>query len=172
MVAPVVVGIDPSLTATGIALSDGSLITVGGDAKRGDERLLDISCAVGSACHNADLIVIENYVNGSPSAGVSGQVHGVVRLMCLRASVPYAMVPPTTLKKYATGSGAAKKADMRMALYKRTGLDCNDPDQVDAWWLRAAGLQWLGCPVVTLPAVQVKALDAAQWPETPVRGAA
>lgn len=172
MTAPVVIGVDPSISATGIALSDGSLITVGGKADRGDDRLLDIACAIGSACHSADLVVLEDLPTHAHGAGITGMVQGVVRLMCLRASVPYATVPAATLKKYATGTGNAKKPDLRMSLFKRTGYDIPDDNQVDAWFLRAAGLEALGFPVVAMPAAQVKALAVVDWPQVPMRGAA
>ena len=129
---PIVIGVDPSITATGLALSDGSLTTVGGKADRGDERLLDIACAIGSACHNADLVVLEDLPQHARAAGITGLASGVVRLMCLRASVPYVVLPPATLKKFATGRGNADKSDMRMALYQRTGADVRDDNQVDA----------------------------------------
>jgi Holliday junction resolvasome RuvABC endonuclease subunit len=167
-----VIGVDPSITATGVALSDGSLITVGGKSDRGDERLLDIACLIGTSVTRADLVVMEDLPTHAHGAGISGMVQGVVRLMCLRASVPYALVTAATLKKWATGSGNADKSDMRMALYKRTGLDVRDDNQVDAWWLRAAGLECLGQSVVEMPTAQIKALAAVSWPAVAMRSAA
>ena len=168
---PVVVGIDPSISATGLALSDGSLMTVGGKPERGDERLLDIACAVGTAISRADLAVLEDLPQHAHAAGITGLESGVVRLMCLRASVPYVLLPPASLKKYATGRGNATKGDMRMALFQRTGLDVRDDNQCDAIWLRFAGLQKLGAPEVSLPVAQVRALDAVAWPDV-LRGVA
>ena len=70
-----------------------------------------------------------------------------------------------TLKKFATGNGAAKKPDLRMALYRRAGVDVADDNQVDAWWLRQAGLQHLGDPdAVPLPQTHLSALDKVVWP--------
>jgi Holliday junction resolvasome RuvABC endonuclease subunit len=166
-----VIGVDPSISATGLALSDGSLITVGGKADRGDERLLDIACVMGTALTQADLVVMEDLPTHAHGAGITGMVQGVVRLMCLRASVPYVLISPATLKKWATGAGNAGKADMRMALYKRTGMDLRDDNQCDAWWLRAAGLEHLGQPVVDMPAAHVKALSAVTWPTLPAAAA-
>jgi Holliday junction resolvasome RuvABC endonuclease subunit len=162
-----VIGVDPSISATGLALSDGSLITVGGKADRGDERLLDIACLLATAISRADLVVMEDLPTHAHGAGITGMVQGVVRLMCLRASVPYVLIPPATLKKFATGRGNATKPDMRMELFQRTGVDVRDDNQCDAWWLRAAGLQHLGQPVVEMPAAHVKALSAVTWPTLP-----
>ena len=166
-----VIGVDPSITATGVALSDGSLVIVGGKADRGDERLLDIACLIGTVTAQAHLVVLEDLPTHAHGAGITGMAQGVVRLMCLRAGVPYVTLPPAVLKKYATGRGNGTKGDMRMALYQRAGIDERDDNKVDAWWLRAAGMQAYGQPVVTVPAAQARALEAATWPET-LRGAA
>lgn len=162
-----VIGIDPSITATGIADAVGRLSVAGGPAHMGDKRLSAISYAVAAVAGNggADLAVIEFLPAHMSGAGITGMVQGVVRNVLLELDVPYVLVTPSTLKKYATGRGDADKADMRMALYQRAGIDQRNDDMVDAWWLRAAGLQAVGEPLVELPAKQVKALDVVQWPQ-------
>lgn len=164
------IGVDPSLTATGIADVDGRLTVVGGAADLGDGRLCRLYMAVIEICAGGrpDLAVIEDLPKHAMAAGVTGMAQGVVRLALQHAGVPYATVPAATLKKFATGSGGADKPDMRMALYQRTGLDERNADKVDAAWLRAAGLQHLGAPAVQLPAAQVKALDKVNWPSLEV----
>ena len=159
-----VVGIDPSLSATGLAAADGATSTVGGDSRVGDLRLARIADAVATAIAGAHLVVIEDLPTHAKGAGFTGRAQGVVRLALVNAGVPYAAVIPSVLKKFATGSGNASKGDLRMALYKRAGLDLRDDNQVDAWWLRAAGLQRLGQPAVSLPAAQVRVLDGVEWP--------
>ena len=154
-----VVGLDLSTNATGIAEVDGRTWTYGPDG-RGDRRLLGIRGAVGRAIgQGVDLVVIEDAVVRSPAAVELGMVHGVVRSSLLAVGVRYILITPATLKKYATGKGNATKPDMRMALYQRMGIDLRDDNQVDATWLRYAGLQLLGEPVVQLPAAQLAALD-------------
>lgn len=160
-----VVGLDPSLTATGIAAADGALSTVGGDAKVGDRRLARIADAVAAVVAEADLVVLELLPQHMKSAGITGMAQGVIRLALVNAGIPYVSLQPSLLKRFATGSGNAMKTDMRMELYKRTGVDLRDDNQVDAWWLRAAGLQHLGEPAVSLPAAQVAVLDKVNWPE-------
>jgi Holliday junction resolvasome RuvABC endonuclease subunit len=161
-----VIGIDPSITATAIAHTDGTLTVVGGAASLGDRRLSAIHEAITAACIPAwpDLAVMEDLPTHAHGAGVTGMVQGVIRLALLTIGVPYVTVPPATLKKYATGRGGADKADMRMALYQRAGLDERNDNKVDAWWLRAAGLEHLGQPAVKLPAAQVAALGKVAWP--------
>lgn len=55
---------------------------------------------------------------------------------------------------------------MRMALYRRAGLDIRSDDEVDAFWLRQAGLVRQGHPdALALPKVQTAVLDGIAWPE-------
>jgi len=69
------------------------------------------------------------------------------------------------LKRYATGKGNATKADMRMALFQRAGLDVRDDNAVDAWWLRAMALDHYGHPLVAMPQTHRQALEKVAWPE-------
>ena len=165
MSIPPVIGIDPSLTATGIADADGRLHVHGGDAKVGDARLEIIYGAVMDACDARPVLaVIEDLPTHAKGAGFTAQAQGVVRLALRHAGVPYAEVIPSVLKKYADGNGQATKPDMRMALYKRTGADVRSEDQVDAAWLRHMGLDHLGAAEIKLPANQRAALDKVTWP--------
>ena len=163
MSEPVVIGIDASMTATGIAF-DGGALTVSSPRVKGDDRLWAIYKAVYERSVGASLAVIEDLPAHAQSAGITGMAQGVVRLALRRADVPYATVAPATLKKYATGRGNAQKPDMRMALYQRTGLDLRDDNQVDSAWLRFMGLDRLGVPAVKLPAVQRESMRKVAWP--------
>lgn len=178
-----ITGIDLSLTATGVARltindRDHALqldtITSAGtrDATYTDRarRLNDIARAVIAAALPADLVVIEGpaYGSASPSvwdrAGLWWDIVGTLNARAARVAV----VAPTTLKKYATGSGAATKPDMRMALYQRAGRDVRDDNQCDAAFLAYAGADHVGAPVLDLPARNVDALNRADWPDTPI----
>ncbi|OPC85345.1 hypothetical protein B4N89_27350 [Embleya scabrispora] len=168
------------MTATGIAWHDGTTSTTADTATIGDVRLDKISRWVDLAARyhpdmlrhdengddrRAHLAVVEDLPTHAKGAGITGMAQGVVRQALLGAAVPYALVTAAGLKKYATGTGNANKSDMRMALYKRTGLDLRDDNEVDAWWLRAMGLDHLGHPVVELPAAQRAMLDKVTWPQ-------
>lgn len=158
-----VIGIDPSLDATGIARADGALHTVHGD---GDGRLLAIYEAVVSAANHAQLAIVEDLPTHGMGAGKTGMAQGVVRFALRSRGVPYVLVPAATLKKYATGRGNATKPDMRVELLKRVGLDVRDDNQVDAWWLRALGHQLAEDPVLSLPQSHLTGLaklPAAVW---------
>lgn len=170
MTTPLVVGLDLSITATGIAHGHdftGNTFTIGGPSEHGDRRLMTIVDAVQRVARAADLAVLEDLLHATQSAGVTGMVHGAVRLTLQRLGVRYALVPPATLKVFATGSGRADKTAMAIASYKRAALEFRDDNQCDAWWLRAMGLDHLGHPLLKLPADQRAALLRVRWPRRP-----
>lgn len=156
-----VVGLDLSITATGVARTDGSTFTV--KVTVGDARLVDIREAVRHelACQH---VAIEDLPTHAKGAGITGMVHGVIRAYLLSWSIPYALVPPASLKKYATGRGNAGKPEMAVAAFKRAGVEFGDDNQCDAWWLRAMALDHLGSPICAMPANQRAALSAVRWP--------
>jgi Holliday junction resolvasome RuvABC endonuclease subunit len=158
-----VVGLDLSMTATGICEADGTTRTVRFTSDTaGDARLVHIAGTAGVACIGADLVVIEDLPTHAMAAGITGMVHGAVRADLISEGVPYVLITPATLKKYATGRGNAGKPEMAVALFKRFGLELTDDNQVDAFWLRAAGHDLLGQPLVQMPLLQVAALDVVR----------
>ncbi|GII63576.1 hypothetical protein Skr01_36610 [Sphaerisporangium krabiense] len=166
-----VVGLDLSLTATGVADLSAPRHTSRirpGDL-RGTERLRYIYAAVGDQIDGAELVVVEGPSYGSMSGAGHHEAAGLwwlIRYELDLYKLPVAVVPPSVLKKYATGRGNATKADMRVALLQRTGIDLRDDNEVDAWWLAAAGHHHLGELLVELPAAQRAALGSVAWPES------
>jgi Holliday junction resolvasome RuvABC endonuclease subunit len=175
---PRVLGLDLSLTATGIAYPDGTTTTIKTRQKDGDRRLLEIAHAIRWAAGEGQgpmgtdtpptLAVLEDLPKHAMAAGITGMVHGIARAVLLEAGVPYATVVPATLKAYATGKGSGDKTPMAMAAYKRAGVEFVDDNQCDAWWLRAAGLDWLGSPLFDLPKAQRDRLAKVRWPDLEV----
>lgn len=163
-----VLGLDLSLTSTGIALPDGTTQTIATSADDVLEvRLSIIVAALAVASHNAacDVAVIEDLPRNARGAGSTGPVHGAVALWLFQHEIPIARPAAATIKKYATGKGNSAKDAMGIAAMARAGLDFSGrPDECDAWWLRAAALDAYGHPVVTVPAAQRAALGAYEWP--------
>ena len=168
-----VVGLDLSLTATGIAVEDGTCTVK--VRTTGMQRLADVRDIVLDAYQPrferppdfGHLFVIEGYSMGtarqSSHAHGLGELGGVIRLALWEAGVPYVDVPPACLKKYATGKGNANKEAVLIAAVKR-GAEVKDNNEADAWWLRAMGMDALGSPIVTVPALNRTALATVAWP--------
>ena len=171
MTMPTIIGLDLSLTGTGIATPAGERTVRTNAADPIEERLRTIRAAVIGETVVGCITVIEDFVTRSPAASTLGMVHGVVRVALAEVGVPFVLVPPATLKKYVTGKGNAKKPDMRMAVYQRFGLDLPDDNQVDAYGLRAMGLDAYGHPLAQLPALQRESLDKVAWPTVGERAA-
>jgi Holliday junction resolvasome RuvABC endonuclease subunit len=166
-----VLALDLSLTATGVAFHDNDPRTWKTNCT-GAQRLAQYRDMLNDVVtfDTYDIVIIEDLPMGlrNAAAGSLGMLHGVIRVLLHDYDIPVVLVPPASLKKYATGKGNAKKPDMRMALYKRTDLDLADDNQVDAVWLRHMALDHYGEPELDMPASHRAALDKISWP--PVEG--
>ena len=141
------IGVDLSLTATGIASPTDTVVAKSN--RTGVARLYDLSEAVIAASmptmNYLTHVIIEGYSMGAQrgSQGVAqllGELGGVVRFRLWDLGIPFSDVPPSTLKKFATGKGNAGKPDMLDASRKAGYEGSNDNNAVDAWWLRQFGL--------------------------------
>jgi len=166
-----VLGLDLSLTSTGAArfasgpLADGPETFLVRSAKKGVARIDAQAAAIGQAVrdYDPDLVTVEGPGYYSAAQGAywhenAGLWWAVVRGLW-RTRRPYAVVPPSVLKKYATGKGGADKTAMVVAAVRRFGLEEISADEADALWLAAAGLQHYGVPGVRMPAEQAAVLE-------------
>lgn len=167
-----VVGLDPSLRATGLALPDGELLTITTPScstlDDRIERIRHIFGKVGVRARIGALVVIEGPafgMNNKATHELAGLWWSLVVRLAEQGN-QIAVLSPGQLKKFATGRGNAKKPDLRMALYQRAGLDVRSDDEVDAFWLRQAGLVRQGHPdALALPKTHTAVLDGIAWPE-------
>lgn len=187
VMTPRVVGLDLSLSSTGISLPDGHIITHGyslpKDATVAErvarithlrDRILTAVMPAGPDSRRGPfastppLVVIEGFSFGSPQGATeAGGLGWIIRLALHEHSIPFAIVAPATLKKFATGKGNAGKDDMKLAAQSRLGLTftgTGSGDRCDARWLQEMGLHHLGAPTVELPAVNLSALAKVEWP--------
>lgn len=158
-----VTGLDLSMTATGLTASRDAgkpgVWTIKTRAA-GDLRLSEIKTRVLELAAGSDLVLIEGYLNRSMSAGITGMVHGAVRLALYEEGLRYATLPPASLKKFATGKGNASKTEMAVAAFRRgDGIEFTDDNACDSWWLWVAANEFLEQPVVALPKAQREALE-------------
>lgn len=178
---PRIVGLDASLTATGLAPPDGGSVTLS-VRTTGAARLYELTTAIhGWVSGNVDLVAIEGYSYASRNGTHQlGELGGCIRLDLWRAGIPYVEIPPNSLKKYATGRGNASKDEMLAAAIRRLGYEGHDHNQADALWLRemardAYGERWqaahgpgaLNPALPRVPASHRAALTAITWPVLP-----
>lgn len=168
-----IMGLDLSISCTGIAYPDTSVQALKPRGK-GDARLEHTADHVGLAARTsgAELVVIEGL--GGRYLGEASRVipmlHGAVRLELMRSKIPYMLLSPSSLKKFATGNGSADKTGMALAALKRLGREYSTSDECDADWLRIAGRFAYGLGehlgggrLLQMPQVN---LDALRWAGT------
>lgn len=174
----IIIGIDPSLTGTGIARvdTDDRLVaetwTVTSKGKAGDDlatrrrRLRDLIMAIRRAVHVPDLVLIEAPAYSSRTGHMhdrSGLWWLLVDELALMA--PVVEVTAGGVKKYATGKGNAGKDEVLLAVARRyPHVDVRDNNQADALVLAAMGADHAGTPLVELPKVHREALAKVAWP--------
>lgn len=147
-------GIDLSLSATGVAVlaeAGNIFLTIATSPREPiSQRLEKIADAlvVIARGHQPALIVAEAQAFAKFGVAALGEVHGAVKYAFRKAEVQVPVyVAPTTLKKFATGSGKAEKSDIKMAIFERWGVKLTDNNQADAYILaRIAGALHGGLP--------------------------
>lgn len=148
-------GIDQSLNGTAVCIVDNNnllffCVIRTDKTKTVFERTLHVALSISElyASHIPDSINIEGLafaMRGDATRDLAGLLFTIVNVLSLKhPGVVPNLIPPTTLKKFATGSGKAKKENMIAALpdidrqrfidakfKKTTGL----ADLADAYWL-------------------------------------
>lgn len=174
-----VVGIDPSLTSTGVAVlcfSGAPTITLHGrKGKTGEtlvqrgERMQLLVAQVGAAARpdKQTLVVIEAAASGIPGGSVLDR-HGLwwaIVQVLINAGAPVATVISTTRAKWATGKGGADKAAVASAV-SRLLPEVHIPtsDAADALVLALMGAQRLGWRDELDTKYRTEAIAAAMWP--------
>lgn len=160
---PRVLGLDLSLSASGVAYANGHVTTITNeDDLNGMDRIAHIVDTISRAVVAAtELVMIEApvfYPGHMSGARDIAQLNAIMRWDLWVAGVPYMDVKPSTVKKYATGNGNAKKLAVLRSAEKRLGYDGDSYDEADALWLRAVGWAILGVPLLDLPPSHTDAL--------------
>ena len=162
-----IIGLDLSIAGTGICLPDGRAYTLPLPAKYGDLRINMIRDHVSAHLDGVDFAVIEDLPRNAMAAGVTGMVQGPVRAALNDREIPYVLVVPSTLKRFATGDGKADKKAMTAAMVTATGIKPDTHNAADAFWLWAAARDFTGQPVCTIPGERRDRLRVVDW--TPVQ---
>lgn len=168
-------GIDPSLTATGVAmLSDDtdrqlSTITTKPDqplARRLDIIASGITKALSGAGNSDSLVVIERPFDGGkgPSSVKLGMALGAVLLALTEVGLPYltaVLVAPKVRAKYATGTGNAGKEEVQASAIRRLGYPGHNNNEADALWLA-----YIAAEVMHIKGLLAEPVGG--WPRLPV----
>jgi hypothetical protein len=168
-----VAGLDISLTGTGIATLGGTT-RVPTKGHRRDSvlerhaRMRHITNTVLEQVGTVDLACVEGPVGYATPGGSTWDRGGLWwRIVggLLERDIPVAVISPTARAKYATGSGASRKAAVLEAAQRRYGAILESDDEADALILRAMGLHWLEQPLTEVPDGHRAALAGCQWPD-------
>jgi Holliday junction resolvasome RuvABC endonuclease subunit len=161
---PCVLGLDLSLTATGIAHPDGRVETYKpknpGGTSLGLDRMVEIrDHVIASVPADIELVILEALAfDGHDRNREQAQLTGMIRARLYDLRMGFFAIPPNTLKKYACGNGHANKTEMVQAAEKRLGYEGHDHNEADALWLRAIGWALLEVPVCDMPMLNQSAL--------------
>lgn len=165
--------LDLSQTSTGVALwFEGEIpeTKVLKNGKEGPERLVWIRDQIRDLTLNwvvrqPNLVILEGYDFGTRhGAHHAGELGGIVRVDLWEHGIPYVLVSPSQLKKYATGRGNASKSEVLQVAVHRFGRTFKTDDEADARWLLDMALARYGLPHVRMPAPNRAVLDKITWP--------
>jgi crossover junction endodeoxyribonuclease RuvC len=147
------IGIDLSLTGTGIVILNGGkiikqqLIKSKPVGDRPTDEIIrlktiveEIELIIGE--NFPDIVVIENLAFAVRKTTALTQLAGLsflVRSMLVDYRVPFYMCAPTTLKRFATGKGNSEKDHMILEAFKKYGVDFIDNNIADALFLAKIG---------------------------------
>lgn len=180
----IIVGIDPSLTSTGIAFHTGTtehaettLVRTAGNVFKDPPhitraRIRTIRTRVLDLIpRNTHIVAIEGRSFGHNQAGTDQRVHlgYLIADGCDHLGIPTVQIPPTTLKKWICDNGNANKSDVYAATKKMwpTTHIPND-DAADALCLATLTAQHLRQPVPHLILERHHlALAKVDWPQLP-----
>ena len=139
------VGLDLSLTSSGVITyspEDGIIVNkiiVTKLPKTMEERfeiILDELSFI-STIENRQGVYIEGLSHGSVSSKKAelAAAHYIVRYQLYQQKIPFKVIPPNSLKKFATGKGRVKKNLMLLHCYKKFGEEFESDDLCDAYLL-------------------------------------
>lgn len=135
------VGIDPSLSSTGLVILDESAKVIHqASIKAGKEddplRFMTLTAKVRKQLNTeTDKVIIEGFSFGSKGAGVS-KMYGIgwtLRIMLEKEGFSWTEATPSAVKKFGSNKGNAKKEDLVLPVYKKWGFESTVNDITDAY---------------------------------------
>jgi len=145
------VGIDHSLTGTGVVVidQDGCILEQKLIKTTNDEiEEKRMTYIIDELSFIPKIVRLKRVYIEGPSFMSTGQavlqmgaLHYLIRIFLYRKKVKYKIIAPGTLKKFTTGSGAAKKEQMLLHIFKRWGIEFKDNNTADAYCLARFALE-------------------------------
>lgn len=192
-----VIGVDPSLTSTGLVSAEAGRVTAAQRVRskaKGADRVQEILDAIelaikkrpwrdeGELCLAEGELCLARPVPDDVVVGIEGPAMGakgssVVQIFGLwgiithqlwQWGVPFYVVPPSSLKKYATGKGNASKDEVLARVVRNyPDVDVTGNDVADALVIAAIGARrHLEYPLEsTITNAQLDAMGKVQWGE-------
>ena len=140
--------LDLSLTGTGWA--GGNPLAFGtfkfGSVEDPMARLFEIRRLAMEKCQDAELIVIEGpaFAANLPGSQERSGLSYLIQMALWEKNIPVLLPAPVQVKKFATGSGGAKKEMVIKEVFRNWGLDAADNNQADAITLAMIGKCLIG----------------------------
>lgn len=155
-----VIGLDLSLTNTGVAIIEDGKLLYSGVVKskpRGDKPIDELQRIVGivtevmalilnrklyKTAGDPELVVIENLAfmaQGTSLTQLAGLSY-LIRYFLTNVNSKFVLVAPSSLKKFITGKGNGDKNLVLMEVYKRYGLSFTNDNEADAFGLAQIGV--------------------------------
>lgn len=170
-----ILGVDLSLTATGIAQLDTAgreftTTTLDPGKRTGLDRLDWIVERLAGLAVGSWYVAMEGPAFASMGQKMQHERAGLWWLAYreLLGWSKVAVIPPSSLKSYALGKGNGKGTDkdaMMLATARRFPTFDGDNNQADALWLAHAAADHLGVPLIDMPAANRASLAKFTWPE-------
>lgn len=172
---PYVIGLDLSLTRTGLATSNGWTTSFpstpekdAGYSQRADRMAELVERIVNDLPRSADLAVVEGpaHSQGAEKGAFDRAGHWwAIVLELQRNGIPFAVAPPDRRACYATGHPRADKDTvLRMMRAALPSWQISNHDEADAAVLAAMGRDWLGRPLYKVDRARYDALEGCAWP--------
>lgn len=145
------IGLDISFTGTGLVVIDTSFEIlkeelISSNSEESIEcRIIDINDRIFSKIekYKDSKICIEGLSfssRGQSTLDLAG-LHFYIRTTLFRDNYIFYIIPPTTLKKFVTGTGRCQKNLMLLKCYKKFGIEFDNDNLCDAYCLARYGLE-------------------------------
>jgi Holliday junction resolvasome RuvABC endonuclease subunit len=171
-----VVGLDLSLTSTGVATATRTWRLKPKAVKQTDPPAMRV------ARHRrlrssiveilAEVMPTHVVIEGPAHAASGGHEHerggfwwSVIDVVD-RAGIDILVATPQMIKKYATGRGNADKDEVLSATVRRFDWFTGGNDEADALWACALGYEYFDLPILELPKAHVEALKSWRQADT------